>query len=573
MGEKMQCYSCSGIYNDYLGYCPYCGVKKEEFNICSNCEEKLSKDILVCPKCGGKPIEETDEMKSDRLNREGLMYHMTSRPIDYFNEAIRFNKHNIDAWVNKSEYLNNLTMYKAKKCCDAGLRINNDNMKLLLSKSRAIKKDEWKDDKNNSEIILIDLLKKCNQELQKNELNEDYWILKGEIFNELDKEEDAIECYSRALEINPKNEESWTRKAFLCNLNDDYLCEIESYKKAIELNPTNDEYYKKIGDVYQHYIYDNEKAIEYYNKTLELNPDNNNGWLWDTKGRLEKEMGKYDEALKSFTVVAELNPVQNNGLLSKAKIFCELTHFEEAIKCYDDALKISSNGYTENLKADALIELERFEDALEIYDKVINEEPDYDETYLKKGNLLHKLGRFEEEVDCYDLLINKDDYIYDYYKQAKLAKAIALSKFDKEKSEDSFNELLEDCNASLKIFHDRAEYLERKADILYFSGNLEEAFEWYDKTLKCDDIRNKEGIISSKGCILYDLKDYEKAIEYFDEALEISDYFYAFQYKGYCLEELNRYDEAIECYNKCLEIDPRNKEILLKKSQLEEKIK
>ena len=569
--KTMQCYNCNGIYNDYLGYCPYCGIEKVEFNVCGNCEEKLTKDILVCPKCGGKPIEETNEMKSDRLNREGLMHGMTSSPSDYFNEAIKFNKYNIDAWVNKSEFLNDRTMHKAKKCCDAGLKINKDNMKLLLSKSKALKKDERRSDENNAEIILNNLLKRCNQELQENELNEEIWILKGEVLNELDKKEDAIECYSKALEINPKNEELWIRKAFLCYLNNDYYCEIESYKKAIELNPTNEKYYEKIGDVYHLYIHDNEKAIEYYNKSLELNPDNKQ--LWDTKGRLEKEIGKYEEALKSFTVDAELNPNHDGALLSKAEVFCELNRFEEAIECYDAALKIFSTGYARNFKADALIELERYDDALEVYDETINEEPDYDEAYLKKGRLLHNLGRFEEEVNCYDLLINKDDHIYHFYKQAKLSKAIALSKFDKEKSENYFSELLEDCNNSLEIFPDDAEYLERKADILYFSGNLEEAFVWYDKTLKCDNVNNKEAIISSKGCILYDLKEYERAIEYFDEALEISDFFYAFQYKGYCLEELNRYDEAMKCYNKCLEIEPRNKEIQLKKSELMEKIK
>ena len=58
----MQCYNCNNIYNDYLGYCPYCGVKKEDFNVCSDCEEKLTKDILICPVCGGKPIEETNEI-------------------------------------------------------------------------------------------------------------------------------------------------------------------------------------------------------------------------------------------------------------------------------------------------------------------------------------------------------------------------------------------------------------------------------------------------------------------------------------------------------------------------------
>ena len=563
----MQCYNCNNIYNDYLGYCPYCGVKKEEFNVCGDCEEKLTKDILVCPVCGGKSIEETNEMKSDRLNREGLENSRSTWANPYFNEAIRFNKYNVDAWVNKAENLNDMTVYEANKCCDAGLKINKDNMKLLLAKAKALKKDE-----NNYECILNNLLKRCNQKLQENESNEEVWIIKGEVLNELDEMKEAIECYSKALEINPKNEKAWIRKAFFCGLEDDYICRIEAYKKAIELNPANDEYYKKIGDTYEGYFYDNEKAIEYYNKALELNP-HNNGYLWNTKGRLEKEMGRYDDALKSFTVLAELHHDSYNALLSKAEIYCELNSFEEAIECYDDALKISSNGYTQNLKANALIELEKYEDALEVYDESITSNPDYDETYLQKGNLLQKLGRFEEEVNCYDVLLNKDDYIYNLYKRAQLAKAIALSKFNKEKSDEYFNEILEECNHSLELFPDDAEYLERKADILYFSGNLKESFECYDKTLACDNLCNEELIIASKAKILYDLKDYEKAIEYFDDALEISNFSGGLQYKGYCLEELNRYDEAMECYNKCLEIDSRNKEVLLKKSDLTEKMK
>lgn len=568
----MECYNCSGIYNDYLGYCPYCGIKRAEFNVCGNCEEKLTKDKLVCPKCGSRPIEETKEMKSDRLNREGLMSHMTSRPSDYFNEAIRFNKYNVDAWVNKSEYLNQQTKYEAKKCCDAGLKINKDNIKLLLSKSRAIKKDDWKREGNDSEIILYDILKRCCQQLQENEFNEEMLILKGEILYELGDKEGSIECYSKSLEINPENEKSWVRKAELCHFNEDYQCEIESYKKAIELNPTNDEYYEKVGKSYEGYVKDNEKTIKYYNKALELNPYINHGFLWNTKGCLEEEMGKYDEALKSFAVLSELHHDYDMAFLSKAEIFCELNRLEDAIECYNDTLKISPNGYVRNLKANALIQLEKYEDDLEVYDEAINNNPDYKETYLNKARLLHKLGLFEEEVDCYDLL-DIDNLSFQLYNRTQLDKAIALSEIDKEKSKKYFNELLQQCNHALENFPDNSDYFEIKADILYYLGDLKEAFEWYDKTLECENVTNKENIISSKGKILYELKDYEKAIECFDEALEIFDYYYALQYKGYCLEELNKYDEAMECYDKCLEIDSRDKEVLVKKSELTVKMK
>ncbi|MDO5849750.1 MAG: tetratricopeptide repeat protein [Methanobacteriaceae archaeon] len=433
----MQCYNCNNIYNDYLGYCPYCGVKKEEFNICSNCEEKLTKDILICPKCGEEPIEETKEMKSDRLNREGVEHQMSDSSIDYFNEALRFNKNNIDAWVNKSKTLNFGTLYKANKCCDAGLKINKDNKKLLLAKAIALKKDERDSDENNSDIILNDLLKRCDQDLQENRFNVDIWILKGEVLNKLDNQKGAIECYSNALEINPKNEKLWVRKAELCWYDSDYISEVESYKKALELNPTNATYYKKIGDAYEGYLNDNKNAIKYYNNALELDYDDK--YLWVTKGRLEKEIGKYDDALKSFNFAAKLNPNHDGALLNKAEIFCKLNCFEEAIECYDEALKIFSNDWVKNLKANALIELERYEDALEVYDENIKGNPDYEDTYFKKGKLLNELGRFEEEVECYELLLNEDDCSYNDYKRAQLCKGIALLEIDKEKAENYFN--------------------------------------------------------------------------------------------------------------------------------------
>lgn len=93
---------------------------------------------MVCPICGGKPIEETNEMKSNRLNKEGLKQGYLANT--YFNEAIKFNKYNIDAWANKAENLNSITLNEANRCCDAGLKINKNNIKLLLAKAKALKK-------------------------------------------------------------------------------------------------------------------------------------------------------------------------------------------------------------------------------------------------------------------------------------------------------------------------------------------------------------------------------------------------------------------------------------------------
>ena len=560
VSDKMQCYLCSGIYNDYLDYCPYCGVKKEKFNVCSNCSKKLKKNIQECPECSAKPVSEKDEMKSKRLIREALMHSMPSKPDEYYNEAIRFNRHNSEAWVKKAEYFNAYANHKTVKCCDAGLKIHRDNAEILFVKAKALKDK----DSESSQKIFDNLLKRCNRDIQENKLTEEAWILKGKILSEFNENKHAIECYSKALEINPENEELLVKKALLHSIEYDHYSEIDCYKKAIEVNPLNYEYNEKIGDIYHIWIEDDENAVRYYAEALKINPENR--YLWNKKGKLEKELGKYEDALESFTSKAELSPDENT-IISKAEILCKLKRFSQAIECYD---KFSTPECL-NLKAQALIKLEKYDEALKVYDECILKNPDYDKTYLNKGKFLHKLGRWHEEIECYNLLLNKDEYNYHTYKKAQVLKAAALLKTDRNTADKYLSELLDECNDSLEKFPGNAPGLERKTDILYLSGNLKEALEYCNKLLERNDIYDRKYTLSLKGRILYEMKDYRKAIECFDKALEISDYPYALQYKGYCLEKLNKYSEAMECYEKCLEIEPENKEIELRKSKIEKK--
>lgn len=567
----MQCYNCERVYSDFLGFCPYCGMEKKEFNICGNCGKKILKEFDTCPDCGFKTIEENFEMESERLNQEGLKSEGIDDSKNFFNESLKFNENNLDAWKNKASLFLDYSYPKSIKACDAALKIDEDNLEILLIRAKAMSKCNKISDEEK-ESYFRDLLKKCDERLKTNPLDDRAWAVKGETLGRLNQKNERIECYYKALEINPSNKEYWSEQALNLYIANDYENEIKCYHKILELNPNDYEIYGKIADRYQHYLDDNKKALKYYTKALELKPDAE--YLWDYKARLLDEMGLYEESVECYDKVIRLRPEYDNYILSKAKALNELGRLEDAIDCYDEALKIHDAPHTREYKSDLLIKLKRYDEALKNYDEALKNYPDYDRTYILKGQLLNKMERYEEEIKTYDELIEKDDhYPLKYYKIAKKWKGVALSKLDKEKSVEYFNELLSDYDTVLEIFPEDGEEWDNKGDILYYLEKYDESIECYKKALKDDKLPNRLDVLATIGKIYYELKDYDEAIIYLDKALEINpDVIFVLEYKGYCLEELGKYDEALVNYDKIVYLDSNQEEIELRRKELMKKV-
>ncbi|MBQ6628294.1 MAG: tetratricopeptide repeat protein [Methanobrevibacter sp.] len=151
----------------------------------------------------------------------------------------------------------------------------------------------------------------------------------------LNRFDEAIECYDKALKINPNNVKAWNNKAFaLHNLN-------------------------RL-----------EEAIECYDKTLEIDPNfisalNNKAFALRTLNRL-------DEAIECYDKVLKITPNDFNVLNNKAFSLHELNRSDEAIECYDKALKINPNDFKlwAN-KGFTLENLDRLDDAVECYNKAL----------------------------------------------------------------------------------------------------------------------------------------------------------------------------------------------------------
>jgi tetratricopeptide (TPR) repeat protein len=206
------------------------------------------------------------------------------------------------------------------------------------------------------------------------------------------------------------------------------------------------------------------------------------------------------------------NPNEAEQWLQKGIDYIELGNYEEAIKCFDQALEIDGNYVPAwNSKGNALGNLGRHEEAIACYDKAIEIDPKYLDAWINKGNAFSNLGRFGDALDFYD-------------------KAIAIDP----SYADAWNE---------------------KGFALFALGKYEEAIQCYDKAIEIDP--KWPGPFNNKGFALFALGKYEEAIQCYDKAIELNpNYPDAWNNKGLVLSALGKLEYAIECYDKAIEIDP-----------------
>ena len=97
------------------------------------------------------------------------------------------------------------------------------------------------------------------------------WFNKGLALDNLNKSDEAIKAYDKAIEINPQDSDVWTGKGLaLDNLNK-YDEAIKAFDKAIEINPQDSITWYSKG-VALSYLNRLDEAIKAYDKSIEINP-------------------------------------------------------------------------------------------------------------------------------------------------------------------------------------------------------------------------------------------------------------------------------------------------------------
>lgn len=175
-------------------------------------------------------------------------------------------------------------------------------------------------------------------------------------------------------------------------------------------------------------------ALEELDENLGENPKNAISLLY--KGRVLIALYQYDEAIEVFDLIEEIAPTytdagtekgylmawmkevglptrhnepigKNPEYSTKALIYEGLAnfyrqHYEEAIYCYDMALRIVPNNiYALFYRGDAFTKLKKHEEAIASYDKALHVDVTNLKDLIFKGVEFEKLKRYEEAITCY----------------------------------------------------------------------------------------------------------------------------------------------------------------------------
>ena len=142
------------------------------------------------------------------------------------------------------------------------------------------------------------------------------WYKKGmDLYYKQGKFLDAIECFDRVIEMDPAHVEAWRERGVCLKELGRYEEALQSFDRALELNGGIPATYYAKGETLEKLGKENgdfhlfEQAIVCFDQVLEKEPENVNAWNY--RGVCLKELGKFEEARRSFDkaqMLLRLNP-------------------------------------------------------------------------------------------------------------------------------------------------------------------------------------------------------------------------------------------------------------------------
>jgi len=186
-----------------------------------------------------------------------------------------------------------------------------------------------------------------------------YWFELGEICELQLKSMQAIMYFDKSIKIEASSDAYHSKARTLYNIQK-YDDAIDCFDKALNL-------------------YDKNKSLfPYGSKITEL------AKIWELKGRAYNEKENYSDAIECYDKALDLEPKYNIALMNKGNVLRILKKYSDAITYLDDAIELDSNDYyPQHRKTLATIEMERYSDAIELAENLLEQFPEESEQTLK----------------------------------------------------------------------------------------------------------------------------------------------------------------------------------------------
>jgi tetratricopeptide (TPR) repeat protein len=235
--------------------------------------------------------------------------------------------------------------------------------------------------------------------------NANAWVNKGISLQALGRFEEALSCYDKALAIDPGNVKAWINKGATLDGLGRHEEAIGCFDKAIAIDPPNaTAWYNKgvanraLGEMHLWGGWLPE-AIRCFDKALEIDPRSSMAWnekglVHRTFGRKSGHTGSYVAALVCFDKALAVDPLDLCAWSNKADTLNVVRLHEDAIGCCDKALAIDPRDaalwYNKALAEDGL---KRWREAMSSYQKFVElAPPQFAQQIAYARRRIHELG-------------------------------------------------------------------------------------------------------------------------------------------------------------------------------------
>ncbi|WP_017316865.1 serine/threonine-protein kinase [Mastigocladopsis repens] len=342
---------------------------------------------------------------------------------------------------------------------------------------------------------------------------------------ELQRYEDALSVYEKAVNIRPDYAQAWNGQGKTLYEVKEYKEALAAYDKAIQIEPDYLEAWSGRGftlNKLQRY----QEAVASFDKALQL--ENNYPEVWNAKGEALAKLNEYEQAMKSYDKAIEYNKEYYEAWYNKARLLQNLKRYDEAMTAYDKVLELKQD-YEKAWynRGNVFVNLQRYQDAIAAYDKAVQYKPNFYQAWLSKGNILLNLQRYPEAIESFDQVIKYNSKNY----QAWYGRGWSLHQIKR----------------------------------------YEEAVASYNKAIGLE--RNKYQVWYNRGNSLFNLKKYQEAISSYNKAINYEQEHYESWYsKGNALFNLKRYQEAIASYEQAIKIKPDYQQAINARNQAQQEL-
>ena len=217
--------------------------------------------------------------------------------------------------------------------------------------------------------------------------NANAWVNKGISLQALGRSEEALSCYDKALALDPQHAGAWGSMGATLEDIGQHQQAIECFDKALAIDPRNAGFWHNRGVAHralgEMHLWGGwfPEAIRCFDKALEI--DSHNATAWDEKGLVHRILGResgdtgsYVTALVCFDKALAVDPLYLRAWSNKADTLNVVRLHEDAIGCCDKALAIDPRDaalwYNKALAEDGL---KRWREAMSSYQKFVELAP------------------------------------------------------------------------------------------------------------------------------------------------------------------------------------------------------